>query len=154
MRDKRFVAEHMGRPLNKGCHRQLMKWACVCSEHVLPFMRGTVDERLIYALEVAKSWELGNVSTGDARKAALGAIDAAREAADQTEAAIARSIGHTAATAHMADHSLGAAWYALKAVKMAGGSPGDERKWQYGQLPPAIRELVITAMDTGRFKIK
>jgi hypothetical protein len=52
----------------------------------------------------------------------------------------------------MADHSLGSAWYALKAVKMAGKSVDEERKWQDEQLPPEIRELVLTARETGRFK--
>ena len=39
-------------------------------------------------------------------------------ACDYAEIAVARAIGHTVATAHMADHSLGAALYALKAVKI------------------------------------
>jgi hypothetical protein len=46
----------------------------------------------------------------------------------------------------MADHSLGAALYALKAVKNAGKSTDAERKWQNEQLPPEIRELVLTAI--------
>ena len=44
--------------------------------------------------------------------------------------AVARSIGQAVATAHMADHSLGAAIYALKAVKFADKSIDAERKWQ------------------------
>jgi len=51
----------------------------------------------------------------------------------------------TVATAHMADHSLGAALYALKAVKSAGRSIDAERKWQNEQLPQEIMELVLTA---------
>jgi hypothetical protein len=45
----------------------------------------------------------------------------------------------------MADHSLGAAWYALKAVKNAGKSIDAERKWQDEQLPSEITDLVFTA---------
>jgi hypothetical protein len=45
-----------------------------------------------------------------------------------TAIAVARSVGHAVATAHIADHSLGAAWYALKAVKSAGKSIGEEGK--------------------------
>jgi hypothetical protein len=45
----------------------------------------------------------------------------------------------------MADHSLGAAWYALKAVKAAGGSVDAEREWQDASLPPGIRDLVLSA---------
>ena len=51
----------------------------------------------------------------------------------------------------MADHSLGAALYALKAVKNAGGSVIEERKWQDEQLPLEIRDLVLTARNAEKF---
>jgi hypothetical protein len=50
----------------------------------------------------------------------------------------------------MADHSLGAAWYALKAVKNAGQSIIEERKWQDEQLPSEIKELVLTARKSKK----
>ena len=145
MRDKRFIAEHRGGPLKKEQHYKLMKWACDCAEHVLPLFGETIDERLKKALAVAKEWKQGNTSVGDARKAAVGAHSVARESSNPVAIAVARSIGHAVATAHMADHSLGAAWYALKAVKNAGKSIDAERKWQDEQLPLEIKELVITA---------
>jgi len=49
----------------------------------------------------------------------------------------------------MADHSLGAALYALKAVKNACKSTEKERKWQNEQLPVKITELVLTARTSG-----
>ena len=64
---------------------------------------------------------------------------------------MARSVGHAVATAHMADHSLGAAWYALKAVKYAGKSIDKEKKWQNDQLPSEIMELVLSARKNKRF---
>jgi len=45
----------------------------------------------------------------------------------------------------MADHSPGAALYALKAVKSAGNLVDAEREWQNDQLPLEIMELIITA---------
>jgi hypothetical protein len=145
MRDKRFIAEHRGGPLKKEHHYQLIKWACDCSEHVLHLFGEKIDERLKNALNVAKKWEQGNASVGDARKAPLGAITVANESSNLAAIAVARSVGHAVATAHMADHSLGAAWYALKAVKNAGKSINAERKWQDEQLPSEIKELVLTA---------
>ena len=68
----------------------------------------------------------------------------ARESSNPTSIAVARSIGHAVATAHMADHSLGAALYALKAVKSAGNSIDAERNWQNEQLPAEIMDLVLT----------
>ena len=147
MRDNRFVAVHRGGPLKKEQHYQLIKWACDCVKHVLHLFGEKIDERLINALNVAKEWKQGNASVGDARKASLGAIAVANESSNPTAISVARSVGHAVATAHMADHSLGAALYALKAVKNAGKSVDAERKWQNEQLPSEIMELVLTAMS-------
>src|SRR5512140_1313712 len=144
MRDKRFIAEHRGGLLKKEHHKQLIKWACKCSEHVLPLCFEAVDERLINALLIVKEWAGGNAKVGDAMKASVSSHAVARESVNPILIAIARSIGHAVATAHMADHSLGAAIYALKAVKFAGKSITVERKWQNEQLPSEIRELVLT----------
>lgn len=152
MRDRRFIAEHRGGPLKKEQHYQLIKWACDCSEHVVPLFGEKIDERLKNALNVACKWEEGNSSVGDARKASLGAIGVANESSNPSAIAVARSVGHAVATAHMADHSLEAAWYALKAVKNAGESLYAERKWQNEQLPSEIKELVLSAREASRFK--
>ncbi len=154
MRDKRFVATHRGGLLTKDNHHQLMKWARECSEHVLSLIDGHIDKRLVHALHVAREWQNENARVGEAIKASLGAHAVAKESADPILKAVARSVGQAVATAHMADHSLGAALYALKAVKQAGKSVEEEREWQnkqLQQLPPEIVELVLTAM-TGKEK--
>jgi hypothetical protein len=145
MRDKRFVTETRGGLLRKEQHRQLLQWACDCAENVWPLLSEEPDGRLLEAILVAREWKNGNASVGDARKASLGAITVARDCSNPVNEAVARATGHAVATAHMADHSLGAALYALKAVKFAGKSIDDERNWQNGQLPAEIMELVITA---------
>jgi hypothetical protein len=147
MRDKRFVAEHRGGPLKKEQHYQLMQWAIDCSEHVLDLSGDIPDERLTNALNVAKEWKQGNVPVGDAMKASLAAHAVARESSNPASIAVARSVGQAVATAHMADHSLGAAGYALKAVKNAGKPADAERRWQDEQLPPEIKDLVLTARE-------
>ena len=144
MRDKRFIAEHRGGLLKKDHQQQLIKWACKCCEHVLPLCSETVDERLINALFIAKEWARGNAKVGDAMKASVDSHAAARESVNPISIAVARSIGQAVATAHMADHSLGAAIYALKAVKFANISKDAERKWQNEQLPSEIRNLVLS----------
>jgi len=145
MRDKRFIAEHRGGTLKKEQHRQLIIWACSCAEHVFPLLGKESDERLKYAIIIAKEWEKGKASVGDARNASLNSIEVANESSDPVAIAIARAVGHAVATAHMADHSLGAAVYALKAVRNAGKSTDDEKKWQNEQLPSEITELVLTS---------
>jgi len=155
MRDKRFIAEHRGGSLTRDNHHKLIKWARECSEHVLYLIDKNIDKRLIHALHIAKEWEDENVTVGEAMKASISAHSAARESSNPCLIAVARSIGHAVATAHMADHSPGAALYALKAVKLAGKSIGEERDWQtrqLQQLPPEIVELVNTTM-TKKVKI-
>ena len=143
MRDRRFVAEHRNGPLKKEQHRQLIRWACVCAKHVFPLVGK--DKRLTHAIEVAKAWEKGRASVGDARNAALGAIAVANESKNQTKVAVARAVGHAVATAHMADHAPGSAEYALKAVLLEGKSIDAERRWQDKQLPDEIKYLVISS---------
>lgn len=149
MRDKRFIAAHRGGALTKENHHKLIRWSRECSEHVLPLITGSIDARLKYALYVAKEWEAGNVSVGEARKASVGAHSVGRESSDPVSIAVARSIGHTVATAHMSDHSLGGALYALRAVRQTGESTDEEFAWQSRQLkhlPSEIEELVLTSM--------
>jgi hypothetical protein len=151
MRDKRFIAEHRGGPLKKEQHYQLITWACDCAEHVLPCYGQKIDERLIHALNVTKAWKIGDASVGDARKASVDSHAVARESSNPTAVAVARSVGHAVATAHMADHSLGAAWYALKAVKSTGKSIDAERQWQDEHLPSEIKGLILTARKAKKF---
>ena len=108
-----------------------------------------IDKRLVQALHIAEEWENDNVPTGDAMKASVAAHAVARETSGPVTTAVARSIGHAVATAHMADHSLGAALYALKAVKLAGHSVDKEREWQFKQLqqlPPDIVTLILNTL--------
>ena len=152
LRDKRFVAEHRGGPLKKEQHRQLMQWAIDCAEHVLPVFGDKLDPRLTNALKVAEEWRQGKASVGAARNAAYEILKLARELSNPVAIAVARSVGHAVSTAHMADHSLGAALYALKAIKNAEKSVEVERKWQEQKLPADVRELVLSALEAERFK--
>lgn len=135
MRDKRFITEHRGGLLTKEQHRQLIFWACKCVENVLPLFTNTIDERLTNAIKIAKEWTKDNASVGDTRNSSLDAIAVANELTNPIEIAVARSIGHAVATAHMADHSLRAAEYALKAIKLADKSIDIERKFQDKNAP-------------------
>lgn len=150
MRDIRFIAVHRGGTLTLENHRWLIHWARMCSEHILHLFGEEVDPRLIQALDIAKNWENGKVPTGAAMKASVAAHAAAREREDPATTAAARSIGHAVATAHMADHSIGAPLYALKALQLAEKPLNEEREWQLSQLqqlPPELIELVLHAMS-------
>jgi phosphoglycerate dehydrogenase-like enzyme len=153
MRDKRFIAEHRGGLLKKEQHLQLIKWACDCAENVLSLFGEKLDNRLKDALFIAKGAK-GKVTVADARNASLKAIAVANESSNPVAIAVARAVGHAVATAHMADHSLGAALYALKAIKNAGKSVDAERKWQNEQLPSEIKELVLSTRSKKEKDLK
>jgi len=101
MRNISFVAVHRGGHLSKEQHRQLIKWAVVCAENVLPLFGDIIDERLHDALRVANTWECGGASVGDARNSSVKAHEVARESAEPAANAVARAVGHAVATAHM-----------------------------------------------------
>ena len=145
MRDKRFIAEHRGGPLSVENHRQIARWACNCARHLIHMPGVEPDPTVEQVLMTAKEWCDGSATMGDARQASLMAISLANESANPVLVALARCAGHAAATAHMADHALEAAMYALKAVKLAGKPVEEERKWQNSQLTEEIRVLVLSA---------
>jgi len=147
MRDKRFVAEHQGGSLKIEQHRQLMVWACACVEHVLELYGLKPEERILRALRVGRAWVAGEASVGDARKASVDMLVLARELTNPVQIALVRASGHAVATAHMADHSMGGALYALKAVNCAGKYLEEERLWQMEQLPMEVKDFVLEVMQ-------
>jgi hypothetical protein len=153
MRDIRFKGVHRGGLLTKEQHCQLIIWACDCAEHILILSQLIPDPCLIDSLTTAREWKKGNASTGDARKAAVKSFALARESSNPVLIAAALSVGHAAATAHMADHSTRAADYALKTVNISGKSVENERKWQNEHLPAGVKELVLSAREMRYFKI-
>ena len=145
MRDKQFVAVHRGGTLSKELHKKLANWARRCAEHVVHLYGGELDPMLIDALQIARDWVTDDTSTGSAIKASRAIHRVARSLASPISVSVARSIGQAVAAAHMADHSLGAAVYALQAVARAGESVQNEREWQLAQLEqlqPELREFM------------
>jgi hypothetical protein len=112
-----------------------------------------LDDRPRRAIETARAWAAGAASVGAARSAAYAAHAAARDATDTAAREAARAAGHAVATAHMADHALGPAWYGVRAARASGGVEAAEREraWQLEQLAPSIRELVLSALESGKF---
>jgi hypothetical protein len=148
MRDGRFVAAHRGGPLQPDHHRLLAAWAAACAERVLPlFDQHGADERPNQTIATARLWAAGKIKVGEAQQAAIAAHAAARETGHPAAIAASRAAGHSAATAHCADHSLGTAHYALKAIAANGGSPDAERSWQISRLPADLRGLVTSALE-------
>lgn len=161
-RDPRFVAIHRGGLLDEATHRLLAAWAADCAEHVLPLFAAKYpdDDRPALAIETARAWSRGQATVTDAREAAFAAHAAARDATDPIAREVARACGHAVATAHMADHELGAPFYAIRALRLV--SPASEAqatgerecRWQRERLPDPIRELVLSDQELRRTKFQ
>lgn len=150
-RDLRFVRIARGGTLDDVTHQALALWAADCAERVLPLFEREKpqDTRPTEAIAAARAWARGDITMMQAREFAYAAHDAAREVTGAASEA-ARAAGHAVATAHMADHELGSAYYALRAVTEAfpahAEKVDDERSWQRDALTPAIRNLVLDDM--------
>ena len=149
-RDPRLITIRRGGTLTDDDHRLLALWAATCAEHVLPHFEAVrpADPRPRHAIERARAWVRGEVKMMEARAAAGHANAAARDLKGPPRFA-AYAAGQAAAVAHVAAHQLGAAAYAIRAVRAtAPGPEGEEAgrrecRWQREQLPDEIRELVL-----------
>ena len=150
VRDRRFITIRRGGTLTDDDHRLLALWAATCAEHVLHLFEAVrpLDPRPRHAIEQARAWVRGEVKMLRARDTAGHANAAARDLSGAPRFA-AYAAAQAAAVAHVAAHELGAAAYAIRAVRAAaiegeGDASGRlECRWQREQLPDAIRELVL-----------
>jgi hypothetical protein len=149
VRDPRFITIRRGGTLTDSDHRLLAMWAADCAEHVLHLFESVQpsDQRPRRTIESARAWARGEMTMSQAR-AAAGANAAARELSGAARYA-AYAAGQAVAVSHVPAHELGAAAYAIKAVRAAApkgeadGAGRLECRWQRDQLPDAIRELVL-----------
>jgi thymidine phosphorylase len=150
VRDPRLVTIRRGGTLQDSDHHLLALWAASCAEHVLSFFESARpdDRRPREAIEQARAWVRGEVSMMQARAAGGHAMGAARDLRGSARHA-AYAAGQAGCVAHVAAHELGAAAYAIKAVRASvpdaeSDAAGRlECRWQRDQLPDAIRELVL-----------
>ncbi|MEU2347532.1 putative immunity protein [Modestobacter sp. NPDC049651] len=150
VRDLRFVTVRRGGTLTDPDHHLLARWAAACAEHVLPLFEAVRpdDPRPREAVAAARAWADGELRMMPARAAGGHAMGAARELRGAARHA-AYAAGQAAVVAHVAAHELGAAAYAIKAVRAA-APPGAaeeagraECRWQRARLPDGVRALVL-----------
>lgn len=150
IRDPRFITIRRGGTLTDTDHRLLALWAAACAEHVLHLFESVQpsDQRPRQAIEQIRAWTRGEVKMMQSRAAGGSAMAAARPLTASARHA-AYAAGQAGVVAHVAAHELGAAAYAIKAVRAEVPASEIERAgrleclWQREQLPDAIRELVL-----------
>lgn len=150
VRDPRFITIRRGGTLTDSEHHLLALWAAKCAEHVLPYFESEQpsDHRPRQAITAIRAWVRGDMSWWDSRAAGGHANTAARKLHGAARNA-AYAAGQAGAVGHVAAHELGAAAYAIKAVRES--VPEDKRdeagrkecQWQRDQLPKNIRDLVL-----------
>lgn len=150
VRDPRLTTIRRGGTLADADHHLLALWAAICAEHVLPLFETphSGDPRPRQAIEHIRAWVRGEVKMMESRAAGGHAMGAAR---DKTGAArfAAYAAGQAACVAHVAAHDLGAAAYAIKAVRAAAPRSDAEAAgrrechWQRDRLPERVRALVL-----------
>jgi hypothetical protein len=150
VRDPRLITVRRGGTLLDEDHHRLAVWAADCAEHVLGYFEAARpdDPRPRRAIELGRAWARGEVKMTEARTAAGHANAAARDLCGAPRHA-GFAAAQAAAVAHVAAHELGAAAYAIKAVRAAAPKGGAETAgrlecvWQREELPDAIRDLVL-----------
>lgn len=136
-------------------HAFLARWAADCAERVLPLLtRHSDDVRPGRALEIGRAWANNECPTGAAMKASVAAHAAAREVREKAAVAAARAAGHAVATAHFADHCMGALLYSLKAIEASGSCIEPEMDLQLAKLPDHLRAMVGDGVMRRLAKLK
>jgi hypothetical protein len=155
-RDPRFITIRRGGTLTDTDHRLLALWAATCAEHVLSLFESAQpsDPRPRHALEKVRAWTRGEYTMSQSR-AAGGHATAARAptgAARHAEFAA----GQAAVVAHVAAHELGAAAYAIRAVRAAGPEDeaenalgGSDRSFRLRGHPASARSLTREGRDSS-----
>ena len=146
VRDPRLVTVRRGGTLTDADHHLLALWAADCAEHVLRLFEAESpdDGRPRAAIGAVRAWTRGDLPMMQARALGGHAMGAARDLRGAARHA-AYAAGQAGAVAHVAEHDLGAAAYAIKAVQSAEGPEAGKRecRWQRDRLPDAVRQLVL-----------
>lgn len=149
-RDPRLVTIRRGGTLTDDDHHLLAQWAAACAEHVLVLFENEqpADHRPRQAIHAARAWARGEMGMMEARAAGGHAMGAARDLHGAARHA-AYAAGQSAVVAHVAEHDLGSAAYAIKAAMAAAPAAARECarsrecRWQRDQLPDNLRDLVL-----------
>lgn len=131
--------------LSEEDRRLVAAWAADCAERVLPLFarEAPQDDRVRDAIERARGFSRGELSTAGEIRRRLVAGRAAGSATSPAGIAAARAAAQAAGVAHMGAHALGAAAYAAKAAGLAHDDDtradearADEVRWQLSHLTP------------------
>lgn len=142
--------------LSEDDRRLVAAWAADCAEHVLPVFLAEApdDARPGVLIARARAFARAELHTAEGiRQRFSGGVGTADTLSPAARAA-ARAAGQAAAVCHMGAHALGAAAYAVQAVRLANpGRPGAgpaELGWQLAHASPEVRRALLTLPPVGQ----
>ena len=153
-RAQRFDQDQPVKKYEQAEQRIMATWSLDCAERVLPLFERVhpEDPRPRRALTVGRNW----VRTGDfrmavIRRASLEAHAAAKEVEHRPAAcAAAHAAGQAVATAHVAQHAYGGAYYALRAVAADADCVLSRRVNRVANVPDKRLKAVIAIVQDKR----
>jgi hypothetical protein len=142
-RDPRLVTVRRGGTLQDADHHRLAFWAADCAEHVLHLFEQERpgDDRPRRAIELARAWARGELTMTQARRAAF-ANAAARDVSGAAKL-VARSAAQAVVVSHVPAHQLGAAAYAIRAVRVAANTASQRDPRTRAGRPEAAQRGVL-----------
>ncbi|WP_033074548.1 putative immunity protein [Sphingopyxis sp. MWB1] len=141
--------------LSEAERRLVAEWAATCAEHVLGLFETARpgDERPRAAIARTRAFAQGEVDTASEIRRRFAGGSAAQDAGSPAAAAAAKAAGQAAAVCHMGAHALGAAAYAIEAVRLSALDRPDaaeqEIKWQMRQMSDEVRAALRSLPPLG-----
>ena len=149
VRDPRLMTIRRGGTLTDADHHLLALWAATALNTSFPCFEAArpSDRRPRAAIRAARAWAHGDLTMMTARAAGGHAMGAARDLRG-AERFAAYAAGQAAVVAHVAEHDLGAAAYAIGPLRRLPRGEGRSRpagasRWRRGQRAAPIRALVL-----------
>lgn len=131
--------------LSESDRRRVADWAADCAERVLPLFESQArnDDRPRRLIERARAFARGELTTAEEiRRRFVGGVSV-KDIDSPAALAAARAAGQAVAVCHMGAHGLGAAAYAVDAVRRANAdrpeAQDDEIRWQLEHMSPSVR---------------
>lgn len=141
--------------LSEADRRLVAAWAADCAERVLNLFENEApgDDRPRLLIARARAFAQGELGTAEGiRRRFTGGVGTG-DVKDPAAAAAARAAGQAAAVCHMGAHALGAAAYAVRAVRLANSNDHsadeDEVEWQVNHMSREVRAALSTLPPVG-----
>jgi len=141
--------------LSEAERRLVAAWAADCAERTMALFdaEASGDERLRVLIARTRAFARGELNTAEEIRRRFTSGVSATDIKSPVATAALRAAGQAVAVCHMGAHALGAAAYAVEAIRLANqnrpGAVEDEIRWQVDHMSPAVRDALRTLPRVG-----